>query len=266
MEKTLRLPLSIALAVLAAPAFAGEPYTPVPLASAETLTPPADLIADATALLKAAQLGDLNGLAAGLAPTVTVLDGAIELAVPRHREKLGPYGTTEELLAQLSNFIGGDLPLASDGSDETRVRLEGERQFIVESLTDGRPWGTDPELEGAVCTYAYRTYDREALKALSEALETMSSSFVYVDSPYQLLASPERGAATVATLEPDRLYALDYETDAPIGWMAVHMPQGGSGFAEFELAQLDKPYVSGLCFRKNEAGRWVVVAQASTSL
>lgn len=261
----MRLTFSLALAVLAAPSLAGEPYTPVPLAPAPTVTPPPGLVADATALLKAAQAGDLAALAAGLAPQVITLDGALDLAYPRHREVLGPYGTIEEMLAQLSNTIGGILPLPEDG-DDTPIRIEGERDYIVQALTDGRPWGTDPMVEGAICTYAYRSFDIEALAALSEQIDTMSASFVFVDTPYQLLAAPERGAKPVGTLEPDRLYGLDYDTDAPIGWIAVHMPEGGSGFAEYDVARLDKPYVSGICFRQNEAGRWVVVAQAATSL
>ncbi len=73
----------------------------------------------------------------------------------------------------------------------------------------------------------------------------------------------------MATIEPGRLYAIDYDAGEPIGWSAVHLPKGGTGFiktaAGGDTPWLD-PYVSGLCFRKAEGGVWAVTAQTSTSL
>jgi hypothetical protein len=262
----MRLVLSLVLAALALPVHAGEPYTPVPLRPAEVVTPPAELIEAATRLLAAVESGDGAAIAAGIAPTVTAVDGALELTIPRRREIIGPTDTIESLLVELARYIGGDYERPANGVGPEPYAVRAERQYIVAALTDGRPWGTDPMLEGAICTYGYRSFDPAAVQALAEKLGVSGSSFTYVEAVHPLLAEPDAGAATIGMLQPDRLYALDYDTRAPGRWMAIHMPEGGSGFVNFDEVNLEKPYAAGICFSQDEAGKWVMSGQVATSL
>ena len=78
--------LAAALAAFAAPALAGDAYLAPKLTPAETLEPPADLRADAVALLKAVQAGDLDAVGSFIAPKVTVVSAALDLGLPRHAE------------------------------------------------------------------------------------------------------------------------------------------------------------------------------------
>jgi hypothetical protein len=80
-----------------------------------------------------------------------------------------------------------------------------------------------------------------------------------------VLKAADAKAEVAATLQPDLLYVLDYDTDAPKRWMAVHLPEGGSGFVNFDKVDLQKPYAAGICFAKTKAG-WQMIGQASTSL
>ena len=258
--------LGLSVTGFAGSAIAGEAYAPVKLEAAKTVQPAAELIADATAFLANVKKGDGDAIGLGLASKVTTIDGSIDMAIPRHKQVVGPYKTTEELLAALSGTNGGIVPVLPDGGDDTALRIRAEREFIVQSLTDSQPWGTDPMVKGAVCTYAYRSFDAKALKKLADKLGIQSSGFVYVTAPYELKKTPADNAATAGTLAPDLLYALDYNTDAPRNWIAVHLPEGGTGFARMSVAKFDKPYASGLCFNKNKDGKWVVVAQVATSL
>jgi hypothetical protein len=136
--------LSLAVLALATPALAAGPYTPLKLAPAKTVTPPSDLIEAATAFLKNVQQGDGDAIALGIADKVTSINGALNLDIPRRKETVGPYKTVEEMLMALSGNIGGDLPSDASGNISQKVQIDGERQFIIESLTDGRPWGLDP--------------------------------------------------------------------------------------------------------------------------
>ena len=262
----MRVALSVILAALAVPALAGEPYSPIPLQPAETVTPPAELIEAATRLLAAANAGDIEAVGTGIAPTVTAVDGALELDIRRHREVIGPAGSTVELLVELARYIGGDYERPADGGDATPFAIEAELRYIAAALTDGRPWGTDPMLEGAICSYGYRSFDQQAVRSLASELDVMGSGFVYVDAPHPLRAEPDAGSTTVGTLQPDLLYALDYRTRAPGRWMAIHLPEGGSGFVNFDDVNLEKPYAAGICFSQDGAGNWLMSGQVSTSL
>src|SRR5690606_4881091 len=119
---------------------------------------------------------------------------------------------------------------------------------------------------GAICSYAYRSFDTAAVTALGKKLDTQTSSFFFVETATPVLARSEAGAPVVATLEPDRLYGLDYDTDASRFWIAVHLPAGGSGFLTFKETELAKPYATGICFSKGVDGRWVMSAQTATNL
>ncbi len=267
----MRFAVAVACAALAVTAsvqtgLSGEPYTPAKLKPAETVTPPADLLDMARGFLEAVQKGDGDRIDAAIADKVTAIDGALELTVKRRKEVLGPYDRIQDMLVALATYIGGIYEQPADGGDATPFAIEAEREYIVASLTDGQPWGTDPMVKGATCTYAYRSFDAAAVGVLSEKLNTASSNFFYVDAPAAVLVEPKAGAAAVATLETDRLYGLDYETDAPGRWIAVHLPQGGSGFLNFDEVALEKPYAAGICFSKDKDGRWVMSAQVSTSL
>ena len=185
----MRLALSLAFAALALPAFAGEPYTPLPLKPAELVTP------------------------------------------------------SEELLASARTF------LVSDGRG-------GEAMY----------WGTAPLVKNGVCTSAYRSFDLKAIATLGKLIDVETSSFFYVDAATPLYAGMDDKGPVAMTLEPDRLYGLDYDTSAPGRWIAVHMPQGGSGFINFDKVELQKPYAAGICFTEGKDGQWLMSAQVSTSL
>ena len=48
--------------------------------------------------------------------------------------------------------------------------------------------------------------------------------------------------------------------------MAIHLPEGGSGFVNFDDVNLEKPYAAGICFSQDGAGNWLMSGQVSTSL
>jgi len=256
----------LAAMALVSPVLAGPVYTPVKLAPAAAVTPPAELVAAATAFLAAVRKGDGDAIGAGIADRLTTVDGALELALPRRKQVFGPFSTTEEKLVALSNYIGGDVEPAPDGSPSQHNQIEAARQYIVEALTDGQPWGTDPMLKGAICSYAYRSYDLKAVRKLADKLDEQSSALFYVDTPTEVLSAADPKAGVAATLAPDQLYAIDYKTDAPIYWHAIHLPDGSTGFVAHKAIEMQKPYAAGICFAKNKSGVWQMAAQASTSL
>ncbi len=254
------------VAVSSMPATSGEPYTPVPLAPASIVTPPPELLQAATAFLEAARRGDGDAIWAGLAPRLTLVDGALELGLRRHTEQIGPFQDVEGALATLADNIGGIYERPFDGSDITPYATKAEREFIISALTDGQPWGRDPLLAEAICSYAYRSFDTDKVTALGEQLDMQTSSLFFVETPTAVLTRPEAGAPVAATLDPDLLFGLDYDTGAPSNWVAVHLPAGGSGFLDFEANEIGKPYASGICFSRGADGRWVMSAQTATNL
>lgn len=257
------------IALGAAPALAIEPFTPVAVKPANVVTPDAGLITDARAFLEALKSGNGDQIDAAIADKVTILDGGLDLTYPRNRGVVGPKPTIEELLAELGQNTGGDLPVTlepSSAAADQKIEINAARQYIIDALTDGKSWGTDPGLKGLTCSYAYRSFDARALKALVKKTGVAGSSWSYVDAPYTLKKAPDAKAETVGTLEPNLLYPFDYDTDAPIGWQAVYLPDGSSGFAKFDDAKFQKPYASGVCFQKGKDGHWQMVAQVSTSL
>jgi hypothetical protein len=249
-----------------APALAIDPYQPLPLKPAELVAPPEDFIADVSAFLAAIKSGDGDAIQRGMASKITAIDGALDLHVRRHQEVIGPHAEIENLLSELADFIGGIVQEPEAGGDPRPLRIEAEREYIAAALSDDQTWGRDPMVKGAICSYAYRSFDIKAIKQLSDATGVASSSFVYVNAPTELKATPADNAPAAGTLETDRLYALDYDTDAPRRWMAIYLPDGSSGFVNFDRVELEKPYAAGVCFDKNADGHWVMVAQVSTSL
>jgi len=261
----LRLAVSLAaLAVLSLPAIAGEPYQPIKLKPAEAVTPPAELVTMATQFLEAVKQGNGDAIGAAIADKVTAVDGALDLHIKRRKEVLGPFKTTEDKLVQLASYIGG-IYEQPEGVDPTPFAIKAEREYIVGSLTDGQAWGTDPMFKGAICSYGYRSFDQAAVKKLADKLGVQSSGLFYVNAATPVLKAADAKAEVAATLEPDLLYVLDYDTDAPGHWIAVHLPEGGSAFVNFDQVALEKPYASGVCFAKTKSG-WQMVGQASTSL
>jgi len=252
---------------------AGKAYEPPKIAPGDTVEPPADLVTDATALLAAARKKDAAAAGAYVAERVTTISHGLEIGRPPHVATEDLAGPPEKRVAPLGSHTGGDwdIPVTADGKtvDVGAFLAKMELDFIVESLTDGRPWGRDPAAAGAICTYAAPKLDRKAVARAAKTLGVESSGFREPLRAVDLLAEPKAGAAVVARLEPGRLYAVDYDAGEPIGWSALHLPKGGSGF----LAQppegertFTEPYVSGLCFAKSGAGPWRIVAQTSTGL
>lgn len=260
---TLRLAVVAAvLAALTGPAVAGPAYTAPVVRPAETLEPPADLRADAIALLRAVRAGDLEAVGSFIAPKVTVVSGAIDMSYARHVETVDSSPGGRSAVAGLAPHTGGDWDLPPD-VDVGEFLADMELDFIEGALTDGQPWGLDPKLPGTICTYGYRDFDPGEVKRVSAALGVDGASFVLVDEGTRVLDRP--GGREIGTLSADRLYAMDYDTDAPTDWMALHLPAGGIGFIAIGEDGFDKPYAAGICFAKS-GGTWKIVGQASTGL
>src|SRR5690606_40251194 len=125
-------------------ALGGEPYAPVPLAPKEAVLPPADLVEAAATLLQASRSDDRPAIGAMLAPRLTLIDGALELGLPRRMEEIGPFETIDLALTALADNIGGIYEQPFDGSDVTPFGIPAERDFIIATITDGQAWGRDP--------------------------------------------------------------------------------------------------------------------------
>lgn len=257
------------LALSAGPALAIEPYTPVAVKPGNVVTPDEGLIADARAFLEALKSGNGDAIDAAIADKVTTVDGGLDLTFPRNKQVIGPFETIEDMLAALGLNSAEGLPVAMEPASadaDKKIAINAGRQYIVDALTDGKSWGTDPMVKGAVCSSAYRSFDAKALKALVKKTGVSGSSWSYLDQAYDLRKAPDRNAEVAGTLEPNVLYPFDYDTDAPRGWQAVYLPDGTSGFAEFDVALFQKPFGGGVCFAKGKDGHWQMVAQVSTSL
>ncbi|WP_055048309.1 hypothetical protein [Devosia sp. A16] len=258
-----------AVTVIASIAFcgttlAGPAYTPPRLAAARTMEAPGDLRAAATELLAAASAGDVNGIGKWLASTISVVSGNLDLSLPRAVTLAGPWESAKSQVAELGNSTGGDwdLPPKVDiGAFLTRMELD----FISQSLTDGQSWGTDPAIDGAICTYALGTVDPAEVKRAARALKTSGDNFVGVTREIELFDAMENGKP-VGELVPGLLYATDYDAETAVGWTAFHLPSGGIGFGKVGGDEFERPYASGLCFSRQPSGQWAVVAQASTGI
>ncbi len=202
-------------------ATAGAAYVPPAVAPADTVTAPDDLREDATALLTAVREKDLDGLAKWFAPKVLAISAGLELARPRAKENLGPFKTAASLVAQLAQNTGGDWDVPPD-VDVAAFLTKMELDFIEQSLTDGRPWGRDPMVKDAICTYAFESYDLKAVGRAATALGIESSGFRSVLKEQVLRDAPKTSAKALATFTPGQLYAIDYQTDTPrTGWRST---------------------------------------------
>lgn len=250
------------LAGLLGPAAAGPAYVAPGVRPAETLEPPADLRADAIALLRAVRAGDLDAVGSFIAPKVTVVSGAIDMTYARRVEVVDASGGGRSSVAGLGPHVGGDWDLPPD-VDIGAFLADMELDFIEGALTDGQSWGLDPKLPGTICTYGYRDFDPAEVKQAATALGADGASFVLVSEGTAALDRPQ--GRTLATLSAGRLYSMDYDTDAPSDWVALHLPEGGIGFIAVGEQGLEKPYADGICFKKR-GGKWKLVGQASTGL
>lgn len=256
------LVLAAVLAAFAVPALAGGPYTAPKLKPAETLEPPADLRADAIALLKAVRAGDLDAVGGFIAPRVTVVSAALDMALPRHVEVIDSAPGGRSAVAGLGQHTGGDWDFPPD-VDIGAFLSDMELDFIEGALTDGQPWGTDPLLPGTICTYGFHDFDPAEVKRAAGALHIDGANFVMVAAGTPVLDRP--GGRAVGTLSADRLYAMDYDTEVPTDWVALHLPEGGLGFVSAGEDGLQRPLVAGICFRKS-GGTWKLVGQANTGV
>lgn len=251
-----------ALAALCGPVLAGEPYAPPKLKPAETLEPPADLRADAIALLRAVQAGDLDAVGSFIAPKVTVVSGWLDLGTPRHAEVESSGSTARGAVAGLGNHTGGDWDIPPD-ADIGKFLADMELDFIEGALTDGQPWGIDPLVPGTICTYGVEQVDAAVVKKTAEKLGIDGTSFVMVADGTPVLDRPK--GKQVGTLPGNALYAMDNDSDTDGDWAALHLPAGGVGFVAVGEDGLQKPYADGLCFKKT-GGKWKIVGQSSTGL
>lgn len=254
--------VAVVLAVLVAPAMAGEPYTPPKLTPAETLEPPADLRQDAITLLQAVRAGDLDAVGGFIAPKVTVVFGAIDMSYPRGAKTVETAPGGRSAVAALGTHTGGDWDLPPD-VDIGEFLSDMELDYIEGALTDGQPWGLDPKLPGTICTYGYHDFRSADVKKAATTLGIDGGGFVMVDEGTPVLDKPK--GKPIASLSANLLYALDYDTDTPTDWMALHLPEGGIGFVAVDEDGFDKPYAAGICFKKS-GGKWKIVGQASTGL
>lgn len=254
--------LAAAMAVFAAPAWAGQPYAAPAVQPAETREPPAELRTQAIALLRAVQANDVEAVGRFMAPNVTVVSGTLDLSLPRHAETLGPWPNGKAAVAALGQNTGGDWDLPPN-ADIGEFLADMELDFIEGALTDGQPWGTDPLLPGTICTYGYDVFDPAAVKRAAGQLGIDASDFVMVGDGAPVLDKPK--GKQLGTLLAGKLYALDSDTDTTAEWAALHLPEGGVGFIAVGEDGLNKPYGDGICFAK-VAGKWKVAGQASTGL
>jgi len=271
----LRVAAGLAVLLIAAPAWAGEPYQPPKVTPAGRVQPPADLLADVATLRQAVAAADVGAVAPFIAPTVTILNGAIDLHVPRRADPLGPFLDARAALIELGQNTGGDWD-ASDDADLNGVLVAHALEFWGWSLAeDDLDWGLDPMAPDAICTYEAQVFDPAEVARVAEQLGINSSAFFMVDEKGPRGVSPTPGAAgLIDFLKPGWLYALDYEDKSYLLYdaesygdeMAMHLPKGGTGFITFPDEGMLRPYMTGLCFEKGAAGRWQVTVQTNTSL
>jgi len=254
----------VASTLLCGAAFAGPAYAPPKVSPTGTLEAPADLRAAATELLQAVSAGDADGIGKWLAPKLVIVTGTLDLTIPRRSKLEGPWESAKSQVADLGNSTGGDWDLPPNvdiGAFLTKMELD----FISQSLTDGQPWGIDPLVKGATCTYGLGKVDPEAVERAARALDTSGDNFVGVKREVALFDAME-GGKPVGKLTPGLLYATDYDAETSVEWTAFHLPEGGVGFGKVSGDDFDRPYASGLCFKQQPSGQWAVVAQASTGL
>jgi hypothetical protein len=250
--------------LLCGAALAGPAYTPPKVSTAKTVEAPADLRAAATELLKAVAAKDVDGIGKWLAPKLTIVTGTLDLSIPRGSKLEGPWESAKSQVADLGNSTGGDWDLPPNvdiGAFLTKMELD----FIGQSLTDGQPWGTDPLVKGAICTYGLGTLDPKTVKRAAKALDTSGDNFVGTKREIELFDAME-GGKPVGKVVPGLLYATDYDAETSTEWTAFHLPEGGIGFGRTSGDDFVRPYASGLCFKQQASGEWAVVAQASTGL
>lgn len=268
MRRLAFLPLLLALT---GPAPAGEPYKPVRVGPGETVTAPEDLRQQASRLLAAAKAGDAAAAGLFIADEVLVVSHGLDLSAEPRVKRVTAGADPAGRIVALGGHTGGDGggPIGPDGKPVDLIGhlTRSELDFIVQSLTDGQPWGRDPKAKGTVCSYAAPKVDRKAVDRAAKILGVSGSNFRSPVQPTDLLAKPEDGAAVVGRIEPGLLYAVDYDASEPIGWVAIHLPEGGTGFAATGAdGLLTSPYVSGICFARSSAGDWSLVAQVATGL
>jgi hypothetical protein len=254
----------VASMLLSGAAFAGPAYVPPKVSRAKTVEAPADLRAAATELLKAVAAKDVDSIGKWLAPKVSIVTGTLDLSISRGTKLEGPWESARSQVADLGNSTGGDWDLPPNvdiGAFLTKMELD----FIGQSLTDGQPWGTDPAVKGAICTYGLGKVDPAAVKRAAKTLDTSGDNFVGVKREIELFDTMGEGGKPVGKVVPGLLYATDYDAESAVDWTAFHLPEGGIGFGRVSGDDFDRPYASGLCF-KQVSGAWVVVAQASTGL
>lgn len=241
---------------------AGEAYTAPKLQPAQTLEPPADLRADAIALLKAVRAGDLEAVGGFIMPLVTVVSASIDMSLPRKAEALPTAPGGRSAVAALGNHTGGDWDIPP-GADIGEFLAGMELDFIEGALTDGQPWGADPMIPGTICTYGAPSFDPGAVRKVAARLKVDAGSFVMVDEGATVFDKPAGKA--IGTLSAGALYAMDYDRDTEADWVALHLPQGGVGFVAVGEDGLAKPYADGICFEKKASG-WRISGQSSTGL
>ncbi|OEO28288.1 hypothetical protein VW23_005410 [Devosia insulae DS-56] len=246
-------------------ALAGSAYVPPKVSPAKTVEAPAELRAAATELLHAVTAKDVDGIGKWLAPKLSIVTGTLDLSIPRGSKLEGPWESAKSQVADLGNSTGGDWDLPPNvdiGAFLTKMELD----FIGQSLTDGQPWGTDAAVKGAICTYALGKVDPAAVRRAARALDTSGDNFVGVKREIELFETMGENGTPVGKVVPGLLFAIDYDAETSTGWTAFHLPEGGVGFGQASGDDFDRPYASGLCFKQQVSGEWVVVAQASTGL
>jgi hypothetical protein len=249
-----------------AAAFAGAAYDPPAYADGRTAAAPPALVSTVEALHAAALARDAAALNGAFAPAVSLVSGSIDIAYPRRREDAAAPATGDWLGRLAMNTGGdGDLPPDLTATQQADFLRGMEIDFVRYALEGEIAWGADPLVPGAICTYAQPGFDPEAVKAAGAVLSVEGTSFRAVRSAVPARAAPAAGATAIATLEPGRLYAVDYGPDFVDGWTPFHLPAGGTGWIEDGGDVAIQPLAQGLCFAGIE-GRWLIVAQTAVGL
>ena len=258
MISALRL-TAVVVALVATPALAEKPYTPLPAEIGAGGPPPADLVERAKAVAEAVAAGSAEELFAFVADRPTFVGSGITLGVARRLEKKGPYADATSALAAIGLTYTEGEPIAPPGKkiDMTTSRVKTAMETIGDLLAAAQ-WGRDPLVPGAWCTSRGARWDAKA--AAKAGLG--EGRGVYVTETVAARAEADGKAKVVATLTPGMLYRLD-QSDEENGFSSIFLPNGKIGWVPME--KTGNPTTWSLCFEKGQAG-WILTTFVSALL
>lgn len=139
------------------------------------------------------------------------------------------------------------------------MREEAVLGFIGAALEE-ETIGAHPGLPGAACMPAWPVFDRAKAALLATSADIETGNLRVATTELALRGKPAKDAGEVARIGSGQIAA--FVTDAvdslPDGWSSIALPQGGLGFTDQGgLADLTP---AGVCFAKDDAGKWKISA------